>query len=541
MPSSPPRSKVLSPTPEFPEIAEAQALLAALAESDEVKNAAASRQRRLRLQTSYGQAMMWSKGYAAPETTAAFARAQELAAGTDTTERFVSYYGEWTGMLLRADLTAARRASEKMLHEARNDPDSPEALAAHRMVALTCLFLGDFIAAKAHAEQALAIADSDWDRDTKLRFGQDSRIAAMMYLANASWHLSEFGRVRDLIEEALTRALDTAHVPTLANTYHFIAGIETFRGDAAAVRRAAETLVEHAREHSLSLYLLTGTAYRGWARARLGEHEIGVTELRKVVSEITRTGNKLYVPLFKGMLAEVEGQQQRTETALALIDEALVAVREIGTHWSAAFLHRIRGEMLLKRDPANTTPAEDAFLTAIAIAQQQKARSFELRAALALAKLYQSTGRTADAYAVLAPALEGFSPTPELSEIEEAQSLLAALAATDEVKNAAVSRQRRLQLQVSLANALLQSRGQHSPETQQAFNRARELAGGTGDPLQRFSSFYGLWVGGYTRSEKTTMTEAAEALLKEAESRAELGRGRHRPPHLRSDLLDCRR
>ena len=86
----------------------------------------------------------------------------------------------------------------------------------------------------------------------------------------------------------------------------------------------------------------------------------------------------------------------------------------------------MRGEILLNRDPANTAPAEDAFLTAIAIAQQQKARSFELRAALDLARLY-STSRSADAHAVLASALKGFSPTPEFPEITEAQTLLSAL------------------------------------------------------------------------------------------------------------------
>ena len=74
------------------------------------------------------------------------------------------------------------------------------------------------------------------------------------------------------------------------------------------------------------------------------------------------------------------------------------------------------------------------------MAQQQKARSFELRTALSLARLYQSAGRTADAHAVLAPALEGFSPTPEFSEIAEAQTLLAVLTETEEVKNAKVSR-----------------------------------------------------------------------------------------------------
>jgi predicted ATPase len=90
-------------------------------------------------------------------------------------------------------------------------------------------------------------------------------------------------------------------------------------------------------------------------------------------------------------------------------------------------LHRCRGEILLKRDPVNTAPAEDAFLTAITIAQQQRARSFELRAALDLARLYDSTGHSADAHALLASALEGFSPTPEFPEIAEAQTLLSAL------------------------------------------------------------------------------------------------------------------
>ena len=110
------------------------------------------------------------------------------------------------------------------------------------------------------------------------------------------------------------------------------------------------------------------------------------------------------------------------------IDEALTLAAETGEHWNDAFLHRLRGEILLKRDPANTAPAEDALLTAIAIAQQQKARSFELRAALSLAKLHHSTGRPADAHAVLASALKGFSPIPEFPEIAEAQTLLAALA-----------------------------------------------------------------------------------------------------------------
>ena len=164
------------------------------------------------------------------------------------------------------------------------------------------------------------------------------------------------------------------------------------------------------------------------------------------------------------------------DRALARIDEALVVrADQVERRCDLPFAHRVRGEILLKRDPANPAPAEEAFLTAIAVAKQQGARSFELRAALALAKLYQSTGRPADAHAVLAPALEGFAPTPEMPEIAEAQALLTALAATDEVKVEAAHRQRLTQLHVAYGNALIAARGYGAPETTEAFARAREF------------------------------------------------------------------
>jgi predicted ATPase len=137
-------------------------------------------------------------------------------------------------------------------------------------------------------------------------------------------------------------------------------------------------------------------------------------------------GYKLFVPLRQGLLAELEADGD-ADGALIRIAEALALADETGEHWSDALLHRLRGEILLKRDTASTAPAEEAFLTGIAVAQAQKARSLELRAALSLARLYNSTGRSADAHALLASVLEGFSPTPEFPEIAEAQSLLATL------------------------------------------------------------------------------------------------------------------
>src|SRR5262249_36049522 len=150
-----------------------------------------------------------------------------------------------------------------------------------------------------------------------------------------------------------------------------------------------------------------------------------------------------------------------------------------------AEMHRIRGEILLKRDPANTAAATQSLQAAIAIAQSQKARSFELRAALSLAKLYRAANRDADAHAVLALAVEGFPPTRQFPELAEAKTLLAALSEGDAVKSAAALRQQRLHLQTSLGNALIWAKGQQAPETSAAFARARELANQVEDTAER--------------------------------------------------------
>jgi hypothetical protein len=126
-----------------------------------------------------------------------------------------------------------------------------------------------------------------------------------------------------------------------------------------------------------------------------------------------------------------------------------------------------------------------------------RAKGAELRIAggAIAGEAYQSTNRAADAHTILATALEGFSPTPEFPEIAEAQTLLAKLAETDEVKHAAAHRERRLKLQTSYGQAMMWSRGYAAPETKSAFTRARELGADIQHPAERLPTYYGLWIG----------------------------------------------
>jgi predicted ATPase len=389
--------------------------------------ASESANQRLKLQTNLGKALMWSRGFSADESKAAFIRARELAAAIDNaTERFTIYFGLWVGNLARGELRLAREIAEMFLREAERGARTTECGVGRRLLGATCLWQGDFIEAQANLVEALSIYDPERDGEAKFRFDRDIGATARVHLAITKWQLGEVGPARALIEEAVAHAIETGHVPTLVGTYSHKAHFEMVRGDAGAARRDAEIVVKLSQANALTLFAARGALQSAWASARLDGCETGVTALRQALAAFTDQGSKLFVPFFQGLLAEIEAQGD-AEGALTRIEEALALAGETGEHWSDAFLHRCRGEILLKRYPANTAPAEDAFLTAIAIAQQQKARSFELRAALSLAKLYRSTDRPADAHAVLAPALEGFSPTPEFPESEQAQTFLAAL------------------------------------------------------------------------------------------------------------------
>ena len=127
------------------------------------------------------------------------------------------------------------------------------------------------------------IYDPERDREAKFRFGQNSAVAATGLLALAAWHLGAVERARELMDEAVAHAVETAHVPTLASRYSGQGLLEMLRDDAVAGRRAAEAAVALGREHGLTLYRALAELNLAWARAKLGDRNADPTELRQAV------------------------------------------------------------------------------------------------------------------------------------------------------------------------------------------------------------------------------------------------------------------
>ena len=508
-----------APTPAMPEIGEAQALLTALADNEEVKADAARRQRLTQLNIAYGNALIAARGYGAQETTDAFAKALESASGDrGAPERLAADYGLWVGSFTRGELPSMWAHAAAFLSDVEANPDSPEAGVAHRADGLTYWFAGEYRDARDRLERALALFQPGRDDDLAFRFGLDPGVAAMVDLALALWPLGEVDRAVSLIDGMQTRMADLAHVGTLAFGRMHAAAFELLRGDHARAASNAFELTRLAQDHDLNTWRAYGVFLQGWATAASGAPADGLEDMRRGAELLREQNVLMYDGLLKIALAEAEARAGDADRAIAILDEELATADHLGYRAFEAELHRTRGEILLKRDPASLAPAEEAFQTAIAVAKQQATRSFELRAALALAKLYQSAARPAEAHAVLASALEGFSPTPAMPEIAEAQALLAELAESDDVKNAAASRQRRLQLQTSLGRAMMHSRGYASDEARAAFARARTLAAAAGDAGERFDADYGLIAASILRGELSLARETAESFLREAEN-----------------------
>jgi predicted ATPase len=296
------------------------------------------------------------------------------------------------------------------------------------MLGLTLWVRGKLSAAESAFERVLV----DWkpapDGRQTIQDWIDPGVQAASHLAQVFWAKGDFRRYRELSEQALMPAAELGHVQTTAHAHVMRLNYAWTGGDPAAVLHYAEACVAFAREHGMEYYANYGEVLSAWARFRLSLAQADPAELRQATAVYVNRGNVLVAPHFLGLLAACEADAQNLDVASSTIEEALSRASETGQGWVDAFLHRIRGEILLKRDPADPALAEEAYKTAIAVAREQGARSWELLGALLLARLYHSTGRPSDAHAVLAPALGGFSPTPEMPEIAEAQALLATVA-----------------------------------------------------------------------------------------------------------------
>src|SRR5271168_4403464 len=184
-------------------------------------NAPAPADQRLKLQTSYGQAMGYSKGFAAEETKAVLAQTLRLAARSDNvSERMKAHYARWIALYTGGELKSAHEIAEGFVREAKLAGDAPATAYAGRVLGQTCVFQGRFAEAREHLREALRVYSPGWDASVRRQLGSDAGIGAKAFLAMVAWRVGDATAAAQ-VEAALTEALASEHVPTIANNFLF--------------------------------------------------------------------------------------------------------------------------------------------------------------------------------------------------------------------------------------------------------------------------------------------------------------------------------
>jgi predicted ATPase len=203
--------------------------------------------------------------------------------------------------------------------------------------------------------------------------------------------------------------------------------VHQFRREVLAAHAQAAAAMTLATEQEFALYVARGTVLHGWALAMQGQSEAGLAAMRQGLAADLATGSKSWQPYCLGLLAEAYGAGGHPAEGLTALAEALAVLDTTELRYYAAELYRLKGALLLQHAVPDAAQAEACFHWALDVARQQQAKSFELRAATSLARLWQSQDKRQEAYDLLAPVYHWFTEGFDTADLQEAKALLADL------------------------------------------------------------------------------------------------------------------
>jgi class 3 adenylate cyclase/predicted ATPase len=365
------------------------------------------------------------RGYHHAETEAAYERARALFEAVGDP---VGLGGALCGLSSvhssRAELGEAIGLAERVL--AIGGRSGQEALLplAHVMLAVTRYYQGRFDLALANAEEQLSLRDRGRQPRLEFMFGGDWRVGALGWAAWSLWQLGHPDRALARAEQAVAHGRGTEHPFSLAFALFLASVVHSYRGDRVAQRESAAELIDLADAQGFQYSRGLGHICRGHARAALGDAVAGLAEVREGMKFASPAGTPVGAPALFEVLAETLCWGGQVEEALGMVDTGLAMSAQTGQPFHDANLHRLKGELLLATRSSREADSEGCFRSGLEIARVQKARSFELRAATSLARLWQRQGKRREARALLAPVYAWFTEGFDTGDLVEAKALL---------------------------------------------------------------------------------------------------------------------
>jgi class 3 adenylate cyclase/tetratricopeptide (TPR) repeat protein len=395
----------------------------------ELLPAAMRRSGELRLRFTMSEPLIQLKGYGAPEVEAGFARSRELCLELgDSPELFHSLYGLWGYHLLRARLTAASELSAELLALGPRLDDSHLRLAAHHTATVTAYWTGCLTSVPQHSDLELQLYNPERQRGRRT-VASDAVIDSLGHCAFALWALGFPDRACDKSATALALARRVNNPFGLCAAMNWHAYLHYFRREPARAAESLGVLSAVAREHGFAFWSLSADIWQVWYEiCVMGERRAdGIDRFRRAHAGMRMLGADLAYSPNVPMLVDCLAAEGRIEEAAEALVDALADIARMGQAVLEPQLLCLLGDMLRRQDGAALDRAEGAYRQAIDVARRQGARMWELRAATALAQLWQDCGKGGEARTLLAPISEWFSEGFDTRDLQDARGLLARL------------------------------------------------------------------------------------------------------------------
>jgi predicted ATPase len=372
-----------------------------------------------------GPRLMAAQGYAVPAVGESYTRAQTLAQQVgEPRHHCQALQGLARFQLLRAQVRQAGAVCQQCLQLASDQHDSTLVQEGALDLGLIAFYRGDPVTAWAHLEHSRRLGDAP--RLSPLLFPHEeaSGVHHSFYGAMVLWVLGYADQAQHWGQDELARAQQGEPTPSLASSHLFAAILAQHRRDVAATQAAAEATIALATAHGLAHRVAQGQIMQGWALAMQGDAATGVAQIAQGWEAVQRVGQQLYRPYQLDLLAEAYGQAGQPAAGLRCLAEAVTRVEATEERWWAAEVSRLQGELLLCLPRPDLPQATACFQQALAVARHQQAKSWELRAAMSLSRLWQQQGQRTAAYELLAPIYGWFTEGFDTADLQEAKALL---------------------------------------------------------------------------------------------------------------------
>jgi len=378
--------------------------------------------REVRMRSFLGQIVAAARGFSAPELATHIARLGELVRRvTSPRARYLGVFSQWNVAFSRGDLKRAEELASELLTLAKLDATEYSQPSAYQVLATSQVWRGRPLEARQNGERAAELFDRDIDN------ALFSTVAPVIpnrcLLAWSLWLCGYPDQARKRTDEAMRLATRLNRSYSVAFALRYAVSVAHLCRNYETSKAQAESLRTVASESGFPFWQACGTASVGRVLIEEGDWEHGDALMREGIAQARDAGGQLIDLHLTAIRTEGCILHRKVAEGLRCVEDLLEGMRHTDMRMFESEIHRMQGELILLAE-RDSSEVEKLFRTALSISQAQGSKSWELRAALSLARMMIERGRQDEARAILEPIYNWFSEGFTTGDLNDAKALL---------------------------------------------------------------------------------------------------------------------